>query len=49
MSKERMKELLIKLIYFVNEELDEENISKWFSVMFGISKKELKELEIEFY
>lgn len=48
MSKERMKELLAKLIYFISEELDEENVSEWFCVMFGIFNNELDELGIEF-
>lgn len=48
MSKERMKELLIKLIYFISEELYEEDVNEWFCLMFGIFKNELKELEIEF-
>ena len=48
MSNQRAKELLKKLIYFISEELDEEDIYEWYAVMFGITQKEMKELEIDF-
>ena len=46
MSKERLSEIAVDLINYISEELVEEDNTKWFEDMFGITKDELEELGV---
>ena len=46
MSKERLIEIAVDLINYISEELVEEDNTKWFEDMFGITEDELEELGV---
>lgn len=46
MSKERLSEIAVDLINYISEELVEEDNTKWFEDMFGITEDELEELGV---
>ena len=46
MNRERLIEIAVDLINYISEELVEEDNTKWFEDMFGITEDELEELGV---